>query len=62
MKIGLNILYFPLLNFQLKIIQYFKFRLFYLFLINWNKKVDFIFILKNNVHICAKLFRNERFC
>ncbi len=32
---------------ELRIIQYFKFRLVYLFLINSNKKVDFVFILKN---------------
>jgi len=35
---------------------------FYLFLSNPNKKVCFIFILKNNVHICIKLFRNDTFC
>ena len=38
--------FFLVLN-ELRIIQYFKFRLFYLFLINSNKKVDFVFILKN---------------
>ena len=34
-------------------------RLFYLFISNSNKKVCFIFNLKNNVHICIKLFRKS---